>query len=481
MRIPRLSHRLLWVCLALMTLFACGGGGGSASSRPAGDPVNMVTVTLPPPAASGGSYWVAFQDGLGPWKVLTGTPSGPNTTTFKSLVNDPTGRYGIVVVDVYPLGGGQNGYYGMLEHFTLSEVRTLDFSAWAPVAKASVSVALSGLSSADGARISTGDTTKTFNPGVIGGLMSANTGAADFVAARLPGMGPADVIAIRRAHPVPVTGPVQVAFDFITGWSLIPQTATMSNVAAPETPSFLVDWMMPSTSIRLAGGNGTTFAFNAVPVDRMLPGELHVLTARGTDPALPGYRQATAYSLSVANTDLPLPPALPLPTLGAANLGTYYRPALAWTNLPGAMVHDLAFGDVYEFLDWDVHLSAGWLGSGGTPSFTFPEFVGLSGWNSAWGLPFGRDLYWNLSERQTTHADSGFYFRGPRAFKAGNTAWECLNYGGLSVTPGKVPESRNAPLSSARPEKASGLQRRPQRRHGVVRTHLGSAEEGLLP
>jgi hypothetical protein len=100
------------------------------------------------------------------------------------------------------------------------------------------------------------------------------------------------------------------------------------------------------------------------------------------------------------------------------------------------MVHDLQIWPIYADLEWDVHLSKGWLGTTGTPSYTFPNFSGLSGWNDAWGLPFGQDLFWQLGSRQTTHVDPGFYFQGVRTFAAGNTAWESSANGGMNVALG---------------------------------------------
>lgn len=452
-------------CLAMITLFACGGGGGGSSSGPAADPANMVVVTLPPPSPVGGSNWVAFQDGQGPWKVLTGTPTGPTTSQYKFQVNDPSGRYGLVVVVEFPLGNGTNGYYGMLERFTLSEVRTLDYSAWGPVTTASVAGFVSGLAPTDGARICTGSFTKNLNPGSTAAMLSARTGATDFIAVRLPGMGSADSVVARRGYLVPTTGPVDITFDFNSGWALVPQAVTATNVAPSETLSLKVDWMMPSTSIQLAGGIESPLSFNAVPASRMLPGELHALTATASDTALWTYRYAMAYSLSAANISLPLPSALSPMTFAAANVGPYYRPATTWTALPGALVHDLSFGDIYEYLDWDVHLSAEWLGTGSTLSFTFPDFTGLEGWKSAWGLPFGRDLYWNLSERQTTHVDPGFYSDGPRAFQAGNTAWESLVYGGVNVTPGVAPLGRKQTTPFPVSRQASGVSRERRAAH----------------
>jgi hypothetical protein len=269
-------------------------------------------------------------------------------------------------------------------------------------------------------------------------------------------MGPADSVVVHRGYLVPATGPVGITFDFNSGWVLAPQAVTAANVAVSETLSLKVDWMMPSTSIQLASGSGTPFTFNAVPASRMLPGEFHALTATASDATAWTHRYARAYSLSAANTNLSLPNALAPMTFTTANAGQYYRPATTWTALPGAMVHDLVFGDIYESLDWDVHLSAGWFGVGSTPSFTFPDFTGLDGWKSAWGLPFGRDLYWNLSERQTTYVDPGFYSSGPRSFQAGSTAWESLVYGGLNVTPGMVPLSRKPTQPSAVPREVSG-------------------------
>jgi hypothetical protein len=101
------------------------------------------------------------------------------------------------------------------------------------------------------------------------------------------------------------------------------------------------------------------------------------------------------------------------------------------------MVHDLSISAIDTLdLDRNIHLSKGWLGNTGTPSFTFPNFSGLPGWKDAWGPPYGRDLSWQLGSRQTSYADPGFYIQWIRAFVAGNTAWESGANGGLNVALG---------------------------------------------
>lgn len=440
----------LFLSACLLGSLACGGGGGTSPATPPSPvPANTVSAILPfPPAATGGTYWVAYQDGQGPWKVLTGQPGGA-TTTYTFRVEDPAGRYGLAVVSDYPVGGATNGSYGMLEHFTLAEIRTLDYTPWAPTAKVSVNGTVSGLAPADGARVSTGRTTKNLNPGATGALLSASPGSTDFLAARLPGMGPADAVVALRGTPVSATEAVNLSFNFGTGWVLEPQSLTATGATAAETLALQVDWVIPSTTLKLASGSASPLAFNAVPTQRLLSGELHALSATAQNATAATLRTARAYSQSGATINLTLPTASAPMTLGPANGGAYYRPTATWTALPGALVHDLAFGDVYATLDWDVRVSSGWLGAGGTPSYTFPDFTGLSGWKSAWGLPFGRDLYWNLGERQTTYADPGFYFQGPRAYKAGTTAWETLSYGGVNVTPGSAPTPAQVPPDAA--------------------------------
>jgi len=378
------------------------------------------------------------------------------TTTYSFQVSDPSGRYGLVVVDVYPLGDGTYGYFGMLEHFTLAEVRTLDYSAWGPVSTASVLGTVSGLTSSDGARIATGSYSKTLSPGVSGGLLSATVGNSDFLAARLPGMGPADALVVRRAYPVAATAGASVEFHFPDGWVLVPQTCTVAGLTPAESLNLSVEWRTATTPIKLAEATVSSMLFNAVPSDRMQPGEMHVLTATAKDSTDWTYRYARAYSLSAVGVSLPLPSVCPVPTFGTGSGSVYYRPTVAWTALEGAMVHDLDIGDTYEFLDWSIHLSKGWLGTSPSPTYTFPDFSSVSGWNSAWGLPFGRDLYWDFSQRQTTSADAGFYFNGPRSYSAGHSEWESMRYGGVNVAASVVPLQLWVRTSELRPRKVLG-------------------------
>lgn len=440
----RSSLKVMLVSLGLVAGLACGGGGGSsAGPSPIPEPTNKVTLVLPPPSrVGGGSYWVACQDGQGAWRVLTGVPSGPTTTTYSFQVDDPSGRYGLAVVNLFPVGG-ETGIYGILQQLTLAETRTLDYSAWGPVTSVTAMGTVSGLGPADGARIATTGGSKTLTPGMTLASLTASAGASDFLAVRLPAMGPADALVLRRGYPVPSTGPVNIGFHFPDGWMLVPQSCSVNGLAPTEELTLSAEWRTPTTPIKLAEATTSPMAFKAVPPERMQAGDLHILAATARDSTALTHRHALAYSLSAVGINLPLPSACPVPTFGTGSGSTYYRPTLAWTALDGALVHDVLIGDVYKYLEWSIHLSRGWLGSSTSPAYGFPDFSTLAGWNGAWGLPFGRDLYWNFSQRQSTHPDPGFYFDGPRSFLAGHSAWESMRYGGLNLS---------APSTSIQPD-----------------------------
>lgn len=459
MQAVRTGLQAALVNLGLLACLGCGGGGGGSTPAPVPEPTNKVTVSLPPPSrVGGGSWWVACQDGQGIWKVLTGVPSGPNTTTYSFQVSDPGGRYGLAVVDVYPVGGG-NGSLGLLHQATLAEGRALDYSTLGPVATALVQGSLAGVLPADGGRISSGSTTKTLNAGSTVTTLTAKVGATDFVAARLPGMGTADSLVVRRGYPVSGTDPVSITFDFATGWPLVAQSLAATGVAGGESLTLQADWATPGTSIKLAEGSVSPLSFKAAPVDRMQPGDLHALRASAHDSTGWTYRHAMAYSLSAANISLALPPSPPIPSFGtAAGTALYYRPVATWTALAGAMVHDFLFGDPSAYLDWEIHLSKGWLGNGTALTYTFPDFAGAPGWNSAWGLPFGRDLHWHLGQRQTSYVDPGFYFAAPRAYVVGQTAWEVLAYGGLNMPPSAGEVRRVNPPTDQAPQVVRGAE-----------------------
>lgn len=454
-------HVILTCALAL-AMFACGGGGSGSSSGPSGDPANMVVLILSNPSSpTAATLWVAAQDGQGPWKVLTGVVTGSSTIQFKSQVNDPGGRFGIAILVQQPMGDGTYYRYGVLEHFTLAEVRKLDFSPWMPVTTTNVMGHLSGLAPTDGVRITTGSYSKDVYPGNTATLLRTPVGTTDFIAARLPGLGAADSLVVYRGFSVPATGLTDITFNFDNGWNLIPQTATVSNADVSETLSFKAEWLMPSMSIKLASGGTSPFQFNGVPENRMLPGEFHAVSVSAFDGISPSWREATSYSLSGANTALQLPGVLAPMTFAAANLGSYYRPSATWAAVPGAMVHEFLWSDLDgtpgDVVEWEIHLSSGWLGNPNTHSFTFPDFNGVDGWNSAWGLPFGRDLYWILNECQTSYVDPGFYPNGPRFYKPGNTAWVSSTSGRVNATPGAAPLKRNASPGKPTPRLSSGF------------------------
>ena len=103
---------------------SCAGGGGGPSTGPS----NQVTINVWNYMGTGSEIFVAVQDGSGSFTKLTAsslsvkTHDTPSTYTFQ--VNDPSKKYGVIVV-CKPPAGTPEGYASFA---TLDEIREMIFS-----------------------------------------------------------------------------------------------------------------------------------------------------------------------------------------------------------------------------------------------------------------------------------------------------------------------------------------------------------------
>ena len=105
------------------------------------------------------------------------------------------------------------------EHFTLLKCGISDYSAWGPATTVSAMGFVSGLASTDGARISTGSTTRISIP--AGRLHRCPHASGQPQISSPPGFpewGPEILWWSIAGTLVPATGPVGITFDFNSGW-----------------------------------------------------------------------------------------------------------------------------------------------------------------------------------------------------------------------------------------------------------------------
>jgi hypothetical protein len=411
-------------------LLACGGGSSSGNGGSTPSLAGSVTVT--PPNYTGYNFWVACQDGDGPWTLAT---ASSGSYTFN--VANSAGRYGVVLVAELPnFSGGTIPNYvsGSIYHLTRAEVTRVDLSGLLSYSTASVSGLVSGTTGTDTVSLKIREMTQTLLAGTSNYTFNAPMGQANLLAIRRPNGGMiADRLIVSRKQTISGPGTLPT-LDFNSGWTLLPQASSASGAVSGETVTSFVNWITPTTFITLATTSTSTLAFNAVPVGNQEAEDFHVVGARA-DSASGWYRLAGYYSKPASGFAITLPPAVTAPALGSAGSSPYYRPTLTWAPLPGTQVMMLTARDTTSPVQWMLTVSAGWLAGKAAPSYSFPDLSTLAGWKNAWGFTPGHTISWNYTNRWTSTVDPGFFTGVPRSFKEGISYWYSAAVGTAVAAP----------------------------------------------
>ncbi len=438
-------HQIL-APVAVALALACGGGGGSKTSTAAGG-----TVTVLPPQFDGDAYWVAYQDGSGPWKVV-----GPSNGKYTFTVTDPAGRYGMALIDEEP-GSPTPAYVdGQVHYFTLAEVSQIDYSSFRLLTSAVVTGSVSGLQAADTARVHV----RTRAANVAAGGSSYNflafSGTHNLAAIRQAGGGAADRLVVLRNISLPSSVP---PIDFASqGFALTPQSATATGEDSGDSVVTYANWLTPNTSTNLAIATGNALAFNALPAANHQADETHFIGARATQSATGKTCLAGRYTKSPVGVAITLPAKINSPVFGTAVTTPYYRPTLSWSPIAGSLASDVFAADTTNHIYWSATFSAGWLAGNTATSYTFPDFSGLAGWNNAWGFAYGSSLSWSFANRWTSSPDAPFFVNIARSHPEGERFWR--SYMNLSTTATLAPQTIS-PAGSERKDGHPG--RRPRR------------------
>jgi len=404
---------------ALALALACGGGGGSkAPATSGGGSGSGGTVTVLPPVLPGDIFWVAYQDGNGPWKVANAS-GGQYTFT----VTDPSGRYGLAFVDVVPGPSAPSDVFASLYYFTRSEVSQLDFSSIQILSSATVSGNVTGLAPSDTGTVKVRSRTASLPAGAVGYNFTAWGGSQDVVAIRKAGGLTPDRLIVSRNLTITPGGWLPT-LDFATqGYALVPQTASAMGGDAGDAITTYANWIAPKTSISLGAASGTTLAFNALPAANHLSDETHFIGAQALQSGTTKGCLAGKYTKSPIGVVNTVPAKVATPLFGTAITSPYYRPTISWAPFPGALLSWIYAQDYTNYIFWDASFSAGWLAGNTASSYTLPDFSGLAGWDNAWGLRPGSTLDWRFQNSWTSSPNAAFYLGTPGTHPEGESYW----------------------------------------------------------
>jgi len=376
--------------LALTVTEASGGGPGNVTWSFCGE--------------TGLPLWVAYQDGNGPWTRVQGAGH-----VYSFQVDSD--RAGVAFVT------GEEDFT-QLNVFYQTRVESIDYgSAQCPVTGElkSVNGSVSGLQQTQLAFVALGGASANTSGFEGGGftLENVSPGPQDLVAGRVTidlgtGALTQDRIIIRRDVDVPDGGTL-APLDFGTeGFSPETAGATVNGLAAGEQTVAVSALVTGGESGTLAPFlnfqfSGSTLTYAGVPADRLAPGDLHWLNVVATVPAQgagvrpPDTRQVAQVFREVGDRSLTLGPAMTMPTVtSAGSAGGNVRLRSQYAIQPAEYNRWWFFS--YQQQDRGVGVtigaSRGWQGPSNSLDLTLPDFSGVSGWNTAWGLASGMATVW---------------------------------------------------------------------------------------
>ncbi|HET9620661.1 MAG TPA: hypothetical protein VFP84_04800 [Kofleriaceae bacterium] len=398
----------LWPC-GLLAIAACGkvnsNGGGPDGGGPgdAGGSGGPTTITFHNSIGSGqtaNGAVVAYQDGDGPWQVVTGTGG---TYTFPVA----SGRYGLMAVCERPIVAGVTPFNEVfLDYYATSDasehVIFADCMAVAPTFKTvNVSGTVTGLLSGDTFTIATG----------VGLYAAAATSWS------LPALsGPGHLLALRLAagrpiglafNPVTYTDGESFAIDF--GQAVLPADVGLTidpSAASPFVTATYLDaagglWQIDHPP---AGAN----RYRMLPADQIGDG-IALVTEQSSDNQS-GRMVEHAIKVPTAQT-LTLPqtfqPASPPRTAATA---PYPRYTVTLPQVTDPLAYRLGYSGAMTggngLVSWSVTYSAAWLAASGQTGASFtselPDLSALAGWKAAYALP-ASNLSWNVSATTGPH------------------------------------------------------------------------------
>ena len=413
--------------LMCSTLLALGCGGGSSSHS--NDVGTTGVVTVIPPTTLNDNFWMAYQDGDGPWQVAE-----PRQGTFTFSVKDPAGRFGVVLVEETPDPSGgsvPSKVLGRIFQLTRQEVARIDLSNLSQFGTSNVTGNVVASVGTDVISLQMRDSARILPLGATSFAFNAPMGQADLMALRQPNGGLPDRLFMVRNQTI--TGPGNLpTLDFNQAWPLLLQAAHVTGIAPDETIATSVKWITPTTSISLCSGGLSNWNPN-LPFDIVVPaiqtpiqdpGDFYEVTVHVSN-IMRKHRLAGGYSKTAAGMTIPLPPAVTDPSFGIIPGSPYYRPVFAWAPLSGTLRTQWLVQASSSMKSWDVSISAGWLAGNSTsnPTYPFPDFSTLSGWKNTWGISHGDWFQWYYYNHGSTSPDPGWYTGGTRAYANGALFW----------------------------------------------------------
>jgi hypothetical protein len=418
-------------------------------------------VTIALPVATGHRFWLAYQDGDGPWKLA---PSGNTTHTLQ--IENTLGRYSLVLVDE-PLAPNTSESVSVRSfHLTREESSSINFARTYSGGQQTTSVSISYL----------GATPQSVCQVAIGvNHISDGNGCNDFMMGQIP-LGKTDVIAT-QADGNGLTNRVAVGRDI----EITPGTRLNVNLSSslPLTPpkslpiagapmvsgeyrSLYAVWVS-GKSLAMLSNNQSTMAYPTIAAGAQSSNDHYSVYAGYLldQGGVTRVRGATFQSKSGEPKTLSIPeqakpinfgflpgPGGPRPTAAwtpAAGSAMSYMTVIGWTSNPSPV--------------WEFSFSSGWLQNTTTASFTFPDLSSL-GWSTKWNLPSGSSATMYYEETGISAPYPGFFTRTGSDQFTENMQWNTGVATNISIPSTAAPQATDHPRPQAIPSSSGVFQAR---------------------
>jgi hypothetical protein len=345
--------------------------------------------------AADAPIWVAYQDGSGAWTRVTS--SGNNTYTF----NISSGRAGVATVDTVGTGFDLRVTYA-----TAAELNNFGVALGQRRCGAkTVTGTVASVTSTQNTQISLGYAYTTI-PAGFGrsfSLTDVPSGPQDlFASVSNNRTSRFEKIVLRRALDV-ANGGALSPIDFNAADAFAPASATVAvSGLGADTAAVFVSFLGNREQVygRLTEDFFYVSAKGAIPYDgvpgaQLAVGDLHSLevgSARGGKD-----RAAGAYVRTPSNQTIVMGSTLGDPVVTRDNSGAYVRPRVVLAQqaeynrfIQNRFTQSVARRAVSLIATSGYAGAAAW-------DLTLPEFTGVAGWTSTWGLAIGSGLTWRVS------------------------------------------------------------------------------------
>lgn len=403
----RVSKRLLhdqrpFTSLSLTLLYTlllagCGDVRGS----------NALTLTVD----GRGSSYLALQDGLGPWRPLA---LGDTQTV---TLTGPEGRYGLLSV----CSEGETGNLSVdVQHGVVGDVPAVSAGCTPdeppPAAPVRLTGAVAGLAAGAYGNLYLGDASVLVDSAAPTGRLELPAARYDLVASRYSGSARVpDRLVLEPDLDLSRSRVVNIDFGGPLAFSPKVRELELRGVRPGELLSGSVELLTAGGTSALLGEytGGTTLPYADVPRERLRGLRLRAEAQSFTydDRTKAGSSRSLSRTLA-GDAVLTLPAPLGVPKLELKGVGAV-RPEARWRAYrAGGGVYAQFYSQIRggRAVSYRLSQSSAWL-AGGPLVYALPDFSALAGWDPAWNLIPGQELFWDVSFARTTPLQELFVSR----------------------------------------------------------------------